>query len=170
MADQKTVEVKCGECGFTFLSGALPQNRRCKNQSPVCNSANISVVDEDPSTENGECQGCVDLLKEIEGLKLANDGLIEELAKMTAAPVTIKDLVFTMDSTDPFWKGPPLMITKGNKDGVVILEKYIQRAIGSQDTERADAATAAVAKLLGVSVKKYLADKAKKASDAKVKK
>lgn len=170
MADQVQVKVKCGECGFEFLSGAKPENRRCKNTEKGCNSANISVVNEDPSTENNECQGCVDLLEEIKELKLANKGLIEKMATMSAAPATIKDLVFTMDSTDPFWKGPPLMIAKGTKDGIVILEKYIQRALGSQDTERADAATAAVAKILGVSVKKYLADKAKAASDAKAKK
>ena len=171
MPDQ--IKVKCGDCGFEFMSGALPENRRCKNQNPVCNSANISVVNEDPSTENNECQGCIDLLKETEELKEVNTKLTEDLKVAKAAgPKTVaaSDIVFTLNPTDPFHKGVPLLITKKTKGGVGILEKYIQRAVGSQDNERADAARIAIAKILGVNVKKYLDDKEKKRLADKAKK
>lgn len=147
MSDQ--VKVKCGDCGFEFMSGALPENRRCKNQNPVCNSANISVV-ETEQTSGGECDRCPELEKKINDLEKANAKLQDELiAERDKAPaeMTIKDIVFTLDREDPFGKGLPMMIGKATPNGREMLEKYIQRAVGSMEEDRADVARAALDKM-----------------------
>ncbi len=171
MADQ--IKVRCGECGYEFMSGALPENRRCKNPDIQCNSANITEVqDEAPELETADgCENCTALAErvkalvdEIEGLEESNSGLTKENTALKARPDAIAKgaIVFELVKGDPFWKEETLLVTKKTKGGVESLEKYVQRAHGAEDHKRADAAIAAIAKIKGTTVTKYLASKAKK--------